>query len=94
MSYIALRYSLSKWQPVNPQAVQVMLILMRIFTFVMLLCTIVMNMTISLLVFLLMMTFFLLAVGVENETVNKVGGWFGVAACHYGLLVGVGGTIE
>jgi len=65
--------------PVNPQAVQAMLSLMGIFTFVMLLCTIVMNMTISLLMFLLMMTFFLLAVGVENETVDKVGGWFGMA---------------
>lgn len=64
---------------VNPQAVQAMLSLMGIFTFVMFICTLVMNMTISLLLFLLMMTFFLLAVGVENETVDKVGGWFGMA---------------
>ena len=52
---------------------------MGIFTFVLLLCTLVMNMTISVLIWLLMMTFFLLAVGVEHETVDSVGGWFGMA---------------
>jgi uncharacterized protein len=65
--------------PVNPHAVQAMLSLMGTFTFVMFLCTFVMNMTISLLFFLLMMTFFLLAGGVNNETVDKVAGWFGMA---------------
>lgn len=72
---------------VNPQAVQAMLSLMGIFTFVMFLCTLVMNVTISLLLFLLMMTFFLLAAGVENETVDIVGGYFGMltAATAYWL---------
>lgn len=65
--------------PINPHAVQAMLSLMGIFTFVMFLCTFVMNKTISLLFFLLMMTFFLLAGGVNNETVDKVAGWFGMA---------------
>ena len=65
--------------PVSHQAVQAMLSLMGIFTFVLLLCTFVMNITISVLIFLLMMTFFLLAAGVENETVDRVGGWFGMA---------------
>lgn len=64
---------------VNKSAVQAMLALMGIFTFVLLLCTIVMHVTISLLLFLLMMTFFLLAAGVENETVDIVGGYFGLA---------------
>jgi hypothetical protein len=65
--------------PVNTQAVQAMLSLMGIFTFVMFLCTFVINITISVLLFLLMMTFFLLAVGVEYETVDRVAGWFGMA---------------
>jgi GPR1/FUN34/yaaH family len=52
---------------------------MGTITFVMFLCTFVMNMTISLLFFLLMMTFFLLAGGVNNETVDQVAGWFGMA---------------
>lgn len=65
--------------PVNPSAVQAMLALMGIFTFVLFLCTLVMNITISVLLFLLFMTFVLLSAGVENETVDIVGGWFGMA---------------
>lgn len=65
--------------PVNTQAVQAMLSLMGIFTFVMFLCTFVLNKTLSVLLFLLMTTFFLLAVGVEYETVDRVAGWFGMA---------------
>lgn len=65
--------------PVNSQAVQAMLCLMGIFTFIMLIMTFVMNVTISLLFFLLMSTFFLLAGGVENTKVDKAAGWVGMA---------------
>ena len=65
--------------PVSSQAVQAMLSLMGIFTFVMFLCSLVINMTLSVLMWLLMMTFFLLAAGVKHETVDIVGGWFGMA---------------
>lgn len=63
----------------NSNAVQAMLVLMGIFTFVMWLCTLKMNATISLLFFLLASTFFLLAVGVNDERVDKVAGWVGMA---------------
>jgi hypothetical protein len=73
--------------PVSTQAVQAMLSLMGIFTFVMFVCSLVLNMTLSVLMWLLMMTFFLLAAGVKHETVDIVGGWFGMltAATAYWL---------
>ena len=63
----------------NTKAVQSMLVLMGVFTLVMWLCTFKMNMTINVLFFLLASTFFLLAGGVENETVDKAAGWLGMA---------------
>jgi succinate-acetate transporter protein len=71
----------------NSRAVQAMLVLMGIFTFIMWLCTLKMNATISLLFFLLATTFFLLAGGVVNTTVDKVAGWVGMvtAATAYWL---------
>jgi len=66
-------------ESVNPAALQAMLALMGIFTFVMMVCSFVLNVTITLLFFLLMMTFFLLAGGVDDVTVDKVAGWVGMA---------------
>lgn len=63
----------------NSKAVQAMLVLMGIFTFVMWVCSLRMNATISLLFFLLATTFFLLAGGAENESVDKAAGWVGMA---------------
>jgi succinate-acetate transporter protein len=74
--------------PINPHAVHAMLSLMGTITFVMFLCTFVMNMTISLLFFLLMMTFFLLAGGVNNATVDQVAGWFGMATAATAYWLG------
>ena len=56
-----------------------MLVLMGIFTFVMWLCTLKMNATISLLFFLLAFTFFLLSLGVKYENVDVAAGWVGMA---------------
>lgn len=73
--------------PVNPQAVQAMLCLMGIFSFVMLIMTFVMNMTISLLFFLVVCTFFLLAAGIDNVQIDMAAGWVGIvtAAVAYWL---------
>jgi uncharacterized protein len=65
--------------PVNPKAVQAMLVLVGFYTFILWVCTFKMNKTINLLFFLLTSTLFILAGGVRNETVDKVGGWFGIA---------------
>ena len=63
----------------NSRCVQAMLVLMGIFTFVMWLCTLKMNATISLLFFLLAFTFFLLSLGVKYENVDVAAGWVGMA---------------
>ena len=63
----------------NSKAVRAMLVLMGIFTFVMWMCTLVMNVTISILSSLLATTFFLLAGGVNNESVDTAAGWIGMA---------------
>ena len=62
---------------VSPQVVQAMLGMWGIQTFVFLICTLRLNKTLSLLFFMLLITFFLLAAGVTNPTVDTVGGWFG-----------------
>jgi len=72
----------------NKKAIQAMLILMGIFTFILMICTIKMNKTISTLMFLLMMTFFLLAGGIFNKTVDKVAGWFGIATSAVAYWLG------
>jgi hypothetical protein len=51
---------------------------MGFFTFVMWICTLMMNKTISLLFILLTLTFFLLAGGVKHKTVDIAAGWFGI----------------
>lgn len=72
---------------INSKAVQAMLVLMGIITFVLWICTFKMNATISLLFFLLASTFLLLAGGLNNEDVDKVAGWVGIvtAATAYWL---------
>jgi succinate-acetate transporter protein len=64
--------------PPNPKAVQAMLFLTGVFTFVLWICSCKLNKTLNLLFFCLASTLFLLAGGVRNETVDKVGGWFGM----------------
>jgi succinate-acetate transporter protein len=64
--------------PPNPKAVQAMLFLAGVFTFVLWICSFKLNKTINLLFFCLASTLFLLAGGVRNETVDKIGGWFGM----------------
>ena len=78
----------------NAKAVQAMLALMSIFTFVMWLCTLKMNATISLLFFLLMSTFCLLAGGVENDTVDKAAGWVGMATAATAYWLGAAELIN
>lgn len=65
--------------PPNPKAVQAMLFLVGCYSFVLWVCTFKLNKTINFLFFLLTVTLFLLAGGVRNETVDTVGGWFGLA---------------
>lgn len=62
----------------NPKAIQTMFILMGMFTFVLWICTFKLNMTLSVLIFSLMMTFFLLAGGVVSTTIDYIAGWFGL----------------
>jgi succinate-acetate transporter protein len=65
-------------QAPNPKASQAMLFLAGVFTFVLWICTFKLNRTLNLLFFLLTSTLFLLTGGVRNETVDKIGGWFGI----------------
>jgi succinate-acetate transporter protein len=64
--------------PVNPKALQALLILCGIFTTVLWICTFKMNKTICLLFGLLATTFYVLAAGVRNETIDQVGGYIGL----------------
>lgn len=66
-------------QPPNPKASQTMLFLAGLFTFILWIMTFKLNATLNLLFFLLASTLFLLSGGVENELVDKVAGWFGMA---------------
>lgn len=63
----------------NPKAAESMLFLMGIPTAVLWICSFKKNKTLSLLFGLLTATFFLLMAGVRHETVDKVGGYFGLA---------------
>lgn len=65
--------------PINVKALQGMLFMVSIFTFMLWSLTFKMNYTINSLFFLLGSTCMLLSFGTRNETVDKVGGWFGVA---------------
>ena len=62
----------------NPKAVQAMFILASIFTYILWVCTFKLNKTINLLFFLLGTTLLLLGIGVRNETIDIIGGWFGM----------------
>lgn len=75
-------------------AVQAMFSLMGIFTFVMWLCTFKLNVTISVLFFLLTLTFFLLAGGVEDATVDKAAGWMGMATAATAYWLGAAELIN
>lgn len=63
----------------NPKAVTALLFLAGLFTSVLWICSFAINKTLNLLFFLLATTLFLLSGGVYNETVDKVGGWCGIA---------------
>jgi uncharacterized protein len=63
----------------NPKAVQALLFLAGLFTFILWICSFKLNKTLNLLFFLLSSTLFLLCGGVRNETVDRIGGWFGLA---------------
>lgn len=78
----------------NAKAVQAMSVLMGMFTFVMWICTLTMNATIAILFFLLTSTFFLLAGGVEDDTVDKVAGWFGMATAATAYWLGAAEIIN
>jgi uncharacterized protein len=69
----------SEFAKPNPKAVTALLFLSGLFTTVLWICSFALNKTINLLFFLLATTLFLLSGGVHNETVDKVGGWFGIA---------------
>ena len=72
----------------SAKAVQAMLVLMGIFTFLLWICTLKMNATISLLFFLLATTFFTLAGGVENDTLDEAAGWIGMATAATAYWLG------
>lgn len=72
---------------INPRAVQAMLALMGIFTFVMWLCTFKQNKALCVLFFSLMMTFFLLAAGVNDVRTEKAGGAFGIITSMGAFLI-------
>ena len=65
--------------PTNKKALQGMLFMVSVFTYMLWTLTFKMNYTISSLFFLLGSTCMLLSFGTRDETVDKVGGWFGVA---------------
>jgi hypothetical protein len=62
----------------SPKALTGMLFLSGLFTTILWICSFKLNKTLNLLLFLLATTLFLLSGGVYNETVDKVGGWFGI----------------
>jgi succinate-acetate transporter protein len=65
--------------PVNATALQSMLFMVGVFTFMLWVLTFKMNKTINSLFFLLGSTLWILCVGVEHDTADKVGGYFGLA---------------
>jgi succinate-acetate transporter protein len=62
----------------NPLASQAMLFMVSVFTFMLWVMTFKLNKTICSLFFLLGTTCMLLSWGVQNETVDKIGGCFGI----------------
>jgi len=64
--------------PLNGEALQAMLFMVGVFTFMLWSLTFKLNKTICSLFFLLGVTCILLSFGVHNETVDTVGGYFGI----------------
>jgi succinate-acetate transporter protein len=64
--------------PPNPRTVQAMMFLTGVFSTILWICTFKLNKTLNLLFFLLMITLFLLCAGVQNEVIDRIGGWFGL----------------
>jgi uncharacterized protein len=75
----ALAHPESDFARPNPKAVTALLFLSGLFTTVLWICSFALNKTLNLLFFLLATTLYLLSGGVYNETVDKIGGWFGIA---------------
>jgi uncharacterized protein len=70
---------------VNPKAPEGMLFIMSIVSLMFWTLTFTMNKTICSLFGLLTVTFVFLAFGVRNETIDQIGGWFGVATASNAL---------
>lgn len=64
--------------PINPKAMQAMLFMVSIFTYALWILTFKLNKTICSLFFLLGTTCMLLSFGTRNETVDIIGGYFGI----------------
>jgi succinate-acetate transporter protein len=72
---------------INPKGLQAMLSIMGMFTFVLWICTFKQNKALCLLMFSLMMTFFLLAAGVDDWKTDKVAGWFGIVTSAIAFFI-------
>lgn len=73
---------------INPKAAQAMLIMMGVFTFLLWVCTFKQNKALCLLIFSLMMTFFLLAAGVDDYDTDKAAGWVGIFTSAVAFFIG------
>jgi Predicted membrane protein len=73
---------------INPKAAQAMLIMMGVFTFLLWVCTFKQNKALSLLIFSLMMTFFLLAAGIDDYRTDKAAGWVGIFTSAVAFFIG------
>lgn len=69
---------------INHKATQAMVFLVVLYTTVLWICTFKMHLTINLLFGFLATTLFILCAGVEHETVDKVGGYFGLFTAFLG----------
>jgi len=73
---------------INPKAAQAMLIMMGVFTFLLWVCTFKQNKALCLLIFSLMMTFFLLAAGIDDYHTDKAAGWVGIFTSVVAFFIG------
>jgi hypothetical protein len=73
---------------INPKAAQAMLIMMGVFTLILWVCTFKQNKALCLLIFSLMMTFFLLAAGVDDYHTDKAAGWVGIFTSAVAFFIG------
>ena len=65
--------------PINKKALQGMLFMVSIFTYMLWTLTFKMNCTINSLFFLLGSTCMLLSFGTRDDGIDRLGGWFGIA---------------